>query len=42
MLLRTEGWSIRTHDWYIVGVSSAGVGVQDLKPSLLWAGNGAI
>ena len=42
MVLQTEIWIIRTDDWYIVGVSSAGVGLQDRKPSFLWAGSGAI
>ncbi len=42
MVLQTQVWIIRTDDWYIVGVSSAEVGVQDRKPSFLWAGNGAI
>ena len=42
MVLQTESWIMRTDDWYIVGVSSAEVGVQHLKPSFLWAGDGAI
>ena len=42
IVLQAEGWIIRTDDWYIVGVSSAEAGVQDRKPSFLWAGNGAI
>ena len=42
MALQVEIWITRTNDWYIVGVSSAGVGVQDRKPLFLWAGSGAI
>ena len=41
MVLQTEVWIIRTDDWYIDGVISAQVGVQDRKPSFLWVDNGA-
>ena len=42
MVLQTKVWIIRADDWYIVGVSSAEVGLHDRKPSFLWAGSGAI
>lgn len=42
MVLQDKVWIIRADDWYIVGISSAEVGVQDRKPSFLWTGNGAI
>ena len=35
-------WVIRTDGWYIVGMSSAEVDVQDREPSVLWFGKGAI
>ena len=42
MVLQAEGQIIRADDWYIVGVRSPKVGVQDRKSSFLWTGNGAI